>query len=142
MVNNQKHRLLVSGACITSVRAKGRVRIDNGPVYDLKEAQCLLAIYGLVVINESARNDQSSFLPKFSDDELTDFILALTSGDFDVSERCKTSVGRTLDCDGYAMTWNRSRACRWSSGARFYVKFGFGDVDPRCLIVSIHNATH
>ncbi len=138
MVNNQKHRLLVTGACNTRVRANGRTEITNGPVYDLKEAQKLLKVHGLRVINDNAHRDQQKFNPELTDEELTKFILALFEDDHIESERCKTSVGQTLDCDAYTMKWNRNRCCRWEYGAKLYVKIGFRQDNDRCLVLSVH----
>lgn len=140
MVNNDKHRLLVRGACKTKIAPDGRTYIVNGPVYDLKLAQAMLKVHGLRVVNESAEDDQKSFQPEMTDQELAAFILALEGSDFQGSERCGTSIGKTLDADSYAMKWNRNRSARWEHGQKIYVKFGFGNVNPRCLIVSIHPA--
>ena len=138
MVNNQKHRLLVSGACKTRGGVGGRIKITNGPVYDLKEAQLLLKAHGLRVINNDAHQDQQKFNPELTDEELTKFILALVEDDHVESERCRTSVGQTLDCDAYTMKWNRNRCCRWEYGAKLFVKFGFSQQNDRCLVLSVH----
>ncbi len=142
MVNNPIYRLLVSGACLTRLTTEGRTKITNGPVYDLAESQQLLKAHGLRVVNEDAQDDQVEFDPELTDEELSDFILALVKDDYVDSERCKTSLGQTLDCDGYAMKWNRNRHRRWEHGAKLYVKIGFSQYqqNPRCLVVSIHPA--
>ncbi len=138
MVNNQKHRRLVYGACVTKGAAGDRTKITNGPVYDLKEAQELLKAHGLRVVNESALQDQADFDPEMTDEELTKFILALVEDDRVESERCKTSASQIIDCDCYTMKWNRNRCCRWEHGAKLYVKFGFSLASPLCLVASIH----
>lgn len=138
MVNNQPHRLLVPGACKTRTGSNSRNLITNGPVYELVEAQKLLRSHGLRVINESAQTDKKAFTPEMTDEELTQFVLALITDDLVGSERCRTSVGLTLDCDSYAMKWNRNRATRWEYGAKLYVKFGFSLQAPQCLVVRIH----
>lgn len=140
MVNNNP-RVLVSGACNTLVNAGGRTIVNNGPVYELVKAQALLSLHGVRVINEQAVSDQASeFNPELSDDELIKFICELKEADFQNSERCATSVGRTIDCDAYAMKWNRLRHIRWAHGQKIYVKFGFLECNPMCLVVSIHPA--
>lgn len=143
MVNND-HRLLVSGACQTVIRkTSGRTIISNGPVYELAKAQILLTIHGLRVINESAALDQSNeFTPELDDDELIKFICELKGTDFQNSERCKTSVGMTIDSDAYAMKWNRHTQKRWEHGNKIYVKFGFYGNQLRCIVVSIHPAEY
>lgn len=138
MVNNQKHRRLVTGACITKGGAANRIKITNGPVYDLKEAQELLKVHGLRVVNDNAYRDQAEFGHELTDEELTKFILALVENDRVESERCKTTANQTIDCDSYSMKWNRNRCCRWEHGAKLYVKFGFGLQNPLCLVLSIH----
>ena len=141
MVNNQEHRKLASGACITREGLDGRIKIINGPVYDLSKAQQLLKTYGLRVVNEDAQEDQQDLDPELSDEELTQFILALIEDDHVESERCRTSIGQTLDCDAYTMKWNRNRRRRWEYGAKLYVKFGFSEHNNlRCLVVSIHRS--
>lgn len=100
----------------------------------------MLRQYGFRVINDDAGNDQASFQPEMSDNELSAFILALAKEDYAGSERCATSIGMTIDADAYAMKWNRNRCIRWEYGAKLYVKFGFSAVNPKCLVVSIHPA--
>ncbi|MDP1689325.1 MAG: hypothetical protein Q8L47_04325 [bacterium] len=132
---------MVSGACVTVVNAKGRTIISNGPVYELTKAKTLLNVHGLRVINEQATVDQAcDFSPELNDDELKKFICALNANDYEKSERCATSIGRTIDCDAYAMTWNRSNHTRWIHGYKIYVKFGFVENNSLCLIASIHAA--
>jgi hypothetical protein len=140
MVNNSSNRLLTPVACKLKSSARGGVTITNGPVYDLSIAQDLLYNNGLLVVNDSAEDDQKTkFNPELDDAELFDFVLGLTDDDFQMSERCKTSSGMILDCDGYAMLWNRSRRCRWSYGAKIYVKFGFSVVnESKMLVLCIH----
>lgn len=140
MVNNQPCRLLVPSACKIKKTARGGQRITNGPVYDLSLAQSLLYEHGLIVVNEDAKDDKKSqFNPEMDDDELADFVMALKADDFDGSERCRTSLGMTVDCDGYAMKWNRNRRCRWEYAAKIYVKFGFATQgDLTMLVLCIH----
>lgn len=140
MVDNKPHRILVSGACVIKKGSRGRELIVNGPVYDLAQAQAMLKQHGLRVVNDDALDDQASFQPQMSDQELTAFILALSKEDYEGSERSSTSIRMTVDADSYAMKWNRNRCVRWEHGAKLYVKFGFSNVNPTCLVVSIHPA--
>jgi hypothetical protein len=140
MVNNSTHRLLVSGACNIKVSSRSGQIITNGPVYDLGLSKQLLSQHGLTVINQVAENDQvDRFSPEMKDDEINDFIMALSDNEYEASERCKTSVGMTVDCDAYAMKWNRARLCRWEYASKIYVKFGFSQFSNSvCLILCIH----
>lgn len=143
MVNNGSYRRLVSGECKVRTTANGRTQISNGPVYDLAQAKLLLQTNGLRVVNCQAELDQRmAFQPEMTDEELTAFVLALTTDDYDGSERSSTSIGMTLDTDGYVMKWNRNRCCRWEYGRNIYVKFGFSHFgpSPKFLIISIHPA--
>jgi hypothetical protein len=141
MVNNENCRLRVYGACNTLLSANGRTIISNGPVYELARVQTILKLHGLRVINEQATLDQSNeFTPELNDEELTKFIGALNEADYENSERCSTTIGRTIDCDAYAMRWNRANHTRWISGNKIYVKFGFIENKSLCLVVSIHPA--
>lgn len=131
-------RLLFSNDCDVSLR-KGRLIIGNGPVYSLAVAQDILRNNPLFVINEKARDSMArDFSPELTDEGLTEFILNLVDTDFEGSERCETSIGRTVDCDGYAMQWNRFSKQRWSDAPWIYVKFGFIADRPKLLVISIH----
>lgn len=139
MVNNPPVRLLVTGACNVVVRDSGRSIITNGPVYCLETAKKHLLEHGLRVVTDGANDDMcGEFAPELEDDELVAFISQLTPDDLVGSERCGTSIGRTLDCDAYAMKWNRNKRARWHHGLKIYVKFGFSDNSPFVLVVSIH----
>lgn len=139
MVNNPKR--LVSLDEIRIRRSGDRQIITNGPLYDLNDVQRHVRQHGLRVVNEDAQNDQiNDFDPVLVDEELADFICALRPDLFHRSERCATSVGMTVECDAYVMGWNRITCREWASGKRIYVKFGFRDNNPRCLVVSIHYA--
>ena len=123
----------------TKLKVSGkRTKISNGPIYDLSVAKALMREHGLRVINDEAQISQSNFDPVLTDDELKALILALGSSHYIESERCGTSVGMTVDCDAYAVRWNRNRRLEWEHGRKIYVKFGFRASHPRCLVVSIH----
>lgn len=140
MVNNDP-RIIVIGACITRVNARGSTAITNGPIYNLVKAQVFLKVHGLRVITDKGVSDQATeFNPELDDNELVKFICELNTTDYQSSERCATSVGMTVDCDAYAMKWNRIDQKRWEHGRKIFVKFGFSNNNPRCLIVSIHPA--
>lgn len=140
MVNNVL-RILVVGTCVTNVNASGRTIISNGPIYELIEAQALLRANGLRVITDKGDLDQKTeFNPELNDDELKDFICELSVAEYQNSERCTTSGKMTIDCDAYAMKWDRLHHKRWEHGRKIYVKFGFANNNPRCLVVSIHPA--
>ncbi|MGK5034480.1 hypothetical protein [Janthinobacterium sp. LB3P118] len=139
MVNNNLLRLLPSGTCVLENGNNGRILIGNGPVYCLRTAQSQLTLDNLRVLNVNAlQHKELSFLPELSDEELLDFILALNPTDHVGSERCSTSINRVVDCDGYAMKWNRKLRQRWEHGAKIYVKFGYMENISKCLIISIH----
>jgi hypothetical protein len=145
MVNNPKLRKLIPGACRIKRTANGRTKIINGPVYDLNVAKELLKLNGLVVVNENADEDMSSsFTPSMEPDELKALVLALDSSRYEDSERCNTTNGMIVDADGYTIYWNRSKRIGLpaSSGPKEYVKFGFRENNPKCLIISIHPADH
>lgn len=135
--------MLQKAACHVVSSTHGRQRITNGPVFCLATAKAHLASDGLIVVNETARDDQArGFDPQLDDGDIIAFINALVEDDWIESERCKTSVRMTLDCDAYAMRWNRHKRCRWEYAAKIYIKFGFADNIHRVLIVSIHPATY
>lgn len=138
MVNNGSCRKLLAGLCKLRPTGRGGEAITNGPVYELSCAQRLLISNGLRVINDSALLSQTEdFQPELNDEELVCFILALDDCDYVGSERCKTTPGILLDCDGYAMKWNRNKKVRWEHGAKIFVKFGFS-TGAKLLVVSVH----
>jgi hypothetical protein len=121
-----------------------RRKIINGPVYDLATAQQLLKIHGLHVVNESADDDMiTEFRRGLTSEDLKKIILTLGGNHYDDSEICSTSKGMTIDADGYTIYWNRTREIEsMQAGQKTYIKFGFRDNNPKCLIVSIHPAKH
>lgn|GEM_PF-3147053 len=142
MVNNPKLRLVELADCKIKQAANGRRKITNGPIYDLKCAQDMLKAHGLRVVNSQADADmQNEFDPEMTDDELSSFIFCLTTAHYLRSEYCLTSSpGMTVCCDEFGMRWNRLRGREWEHGQKIYVKFGFRENNPRCLVVSVHKA--
>jgi hypothetical protein len=138
MVNNPRLRLLSAVDCALTSH-KDRTLIENGPVYCLKTVQAGLSLDTLFVLNDKANSDMAlKFSPKLLDEHLIPFILALTHTDHVGSERCATSIRKTIDCDAYSMPWNRYSQKRWSDAQSIYIKFGFIDNNPRLLVISIH----
>lgn len=143
MVNNAPLRLISSDVCRLQRSGRDGLLIRNGPIYNLSLAQQLLKSHGFTVVNQKADKDMKhKFNPEMDDDELFDFVMKVHSERFAGSERCSTSNGMTVDCDSYAMCWNRYRRREWEYGQKIYVKFGFSeqDIDPM-LILCIHPAT-
>ena len=140
MVNNSKRiRLILSHECSIVVNKNGRSIITNGPVYCLETAKELLPTHQIRVVNDQADIDKAQrFFPELEDEELIPFIKALTPDDRQSSERCQTTNRRVLDCDGYAMPWNRAKSERWDQGSWIYLKFGYIDNITRTLVVSVH----
>lgn len=139
MVNNPTPRILVTGACVLRPTADGRRKIHNGPVYDLAVVQRMLPEHGLRVVNDTADKDMRiKFKPLLLDEELPPVILALRSELRVESERCRTSLGFEMDCDAYRIKWDRTRCREWEHANPIYIKFGFRDNNPRCLVASIH----
>lgn len=143
MVNNSLQIRIVSTlSCAITVNKKGRSIITNGPVYCLQTAKLLLPTHKIRVVNDQADLDKiHEFSPELEDDELIPFIDALTPSDRQSSERCQTSIGRTVDCDGYSMPWNRSKKERWDQGTWIYLKFGYIDNISKTIVVSVHPST-
>ncbi len=140
MVNNGTQiRLVASQNCVIKVSKSGRSIITNGPVYCLNTAKMLLKTHAIRVINTQADLDKiREFSPELDDDELIPFIEALEPGDRQSSERCNTTIKRIVDCDGYAMPWNRAKKERWDQGMWIYLKFGYIDNITRTIVVSVH----
>jgi hypothetical protein len=142
MVNNDPLRILHADDCVIVVDSQDRQKIDNGPVYFLPEAQRVVKNLGIRIVTAKAADDGFKF--GLGATNLRPFIEALLDDYYKHSERCLTSAALTkiewnLDCDGYSMKWNRTAKRNWSDGKEFYLKFGFSEHDPKCLIVSIHD---
>ena len=152
MVNNPNPRILDHGDCRIRRGVKNRKSITNGPVYNLEIAQRLIdrhGVKGIRVVNVKARESMVNpreFDPPMLESELMALILALREEDhWEGSERCVTSEKTEVDCDEYRIRWNRARECESTNpnfGRLIYVKLGFLDNDPTCLVISIHNARH
>lgn len=140
MVNNQPHIIVSEVSRVTRFDLKSqRTYIDNGNIYDLAIVQTLVKQHGFFVVNEKADQDMKyEFNPDLSDVELGAFIGQLSASDYKKSERCKTSSKMVIDCDSYGMNWNRQKLARSQIGANIYIKFGFANNIPKCLVVSIH----
>jgi len=140
MVNNPNPRILVAGRCIVRTTSRGRRIITNGPVYDLTIAQQLLRVHGLHVVNERADTDMiTRFYPALTPASLSPIILTLTSNHYVGSEICATGVNMELHADAFTICWNQQRCAESKvSGRETYLKFGFRENNPKCLIVSIH----
>jgi hypothetical protein len=96
---------------------------------------------GLRVVCDQATDDMAKgFSPMLDEAELVDLIQVLRPEHFIESEQCATSYGMTLDCDAYAIRWDRRNRREWAHGAKVFVKFGFRENNGRCFVVSIHPA--
>ena len=114
----------------------------NGPVYHLPTAQGVAGVHGIRIVTEKAIDDQWTHDLWAAD--IIPFIQALLDEYFKNSERCETSKSLSkppweTDCDGYAMKWNSVAKKQWNDGKEYYLKFGFGEHHPQCLIVRIHD---
>lgn len=111
----------------------------TGPIYCLDLVKAAVQQHGIRVVNDSAQMSMvHDFTPPMGEVELVAFITALMKNHFHASEWCNTSVRMLIDCDAYAMKWDRSNLREWRYGAEIYVKFGFKEHHPVCIIVSAH----
>jgi len=111
----------------------------SGPIYRLDIVKAAVQQHGVKVINDSANLDMvHEFTPPMDEIELAAFICALTKAHFHASEWCQTSVRMLIDCDAYAMKWDRINRREWQYADEIYVKFGFKEFRPFCIIVRIH----
>lgn len=111
----------------------------NGPIYRLDLVKLAVRQHGVRVINDSAQAAmEHQFAPPMDESELEDFIDCLTTNHFHDSEWCQTSVRMLIDCDAYAMKWDRNNRREWKYADEIYVKFGFKEHHPFCIIVRVH----
>lgn len=143
MVNNLPLRRLVAGQYVTKISAKGRVKIINGPIYELETVKEMLKVHGLKPVNLDADTDMMTrYDPQMEEDELRDVILTLQPNHYDDSEICRTTNGMEVHSDGYAIYWRRFNRTESSNGEKTYVKFGYRENNPKTLVLSIHPADH
>lgn len=145
MVNNLNPRLLVFGACQIRSTGDGREKIDNGPVYDLAIVKQLVSRHGVFPMTNRSDNDMASaFVPMLDRAELAELVMCLNGNDhFIESERDVVRAGMLVDADAYRILWHRiKRAECKRTGLPVFVKFGFRESNPNCIIVSIHPAKY
>jgi len=115
----------------------------GGPIYELGAVKAAIQQHGVKVVNDNAQSDMvHEFDPPMDEEELAAFINSLMNIHFHASEWCKTSGKMIIDCDAYAMKWNRVNRCEWKYGEEVYVKFGFKEHHPFCIIVRVHPSTY
>lgn len=143
MVNNLPLRRLVAGQYVTKISAKGRVKIINGPIYELETVKEMLKVHGLKPVNLDADTDMMTrYDPQMEEGELRDVILTLQPNHYDDSEICRTTNGMEVHADGYAIYWRRFNRTESSNGEKTYVKFGYRENNLKTLVLSIHPADH
>ena len=136
MVNNPNPRLGLSPICPNPLDDNIR-RLGRNRLYDLDVVQALVKAHGVCLINDDAQDDAEKQL-HMSPDEVARFIAQLSQGNYVNSQWCNTSVNRMVDCDSYAMKYNRNKQVPWQSGPKIYVKFGFFPNQSKCVVCSVH----
>lgn len=106
-------------------------------IYDLEIVKALVAAHGVCLINDDAQDDAQQQL-HMDPDDVARFIAQLSTHNYVNSQWCNTSVNRVVDCDSYAMRYNRNKQVPWENGPKIYVKFGFLPNLPKCVVCSIH----
>ncbi len=145
MVNNPNPRRVIKGNLKTRVSGS-RIKIDNGPVYHLGVVQSLVSEYSVVVLGDSkaASDMKMRFMPRMETAELQELFMYLRPYDHDdphyvESEQDPIKSGMTVDADAYRIRWMRLKKIECKrTGLPIFVKFGFRDSNPRCIIVSTH----
>lgn len=143
MVNNLPLRKLVVGQYATSISETGRVKITNGPIYELETVKEMLKVHGLKPVNLDAETDMMTcYHPQMTEDELSDVILTLQPHHYDESEICRTTHGMEIHADSYLIRWRRFNRTESAGGEKTFVKFGFRENNLKTLVLSIHPASH
>lgn len=144
MVNNPALRRLVVGQYdLSKATADGRQRVRNGPIFNLVAVKKLVRDNGVHVLNPNADATMSQdFSPELLTEEIEDIIVnGLRFDDakshYVESEICKAN-GMPVDCDAYSIKWNRRKRTESNYSQAIYLKFGFKDNRPLCLIVRVH----
>ena len=131
------------GQYVTEISKTGRVKVKNGPIYELATVKEMLKVRGLKPVNLDAEADMmTSYNPQMTEAELGDIIRTLQSAHYDDSEICRTTHRMEIHADGYAIYWRRFNRTESANGEKTYVKFGFRENNPKTLVLSIHPASH
>lgn len=148
MVNNLNPRRRVSGELKTRTTRSGRTKITNGPVYHLNIVKQLVSNYSVTVIGGSkAEKDMGNpamFMPRMEPAELVELFQHLISHEQDnthyvESERDPVTNNMIVDADAYKIRWLRRKKIECKlTGQPIFVKFGFRESNPKCIIVSTH----
>lgn len=127
--------------------------IGEERIYDLLKVKELVKKHGVVILNDATadgmlgKGSHPLPLPEWSNAEFAQVILALTDDDFINSQWCMLVVKKYLDCDSYAVHYNRSKGIRCDptifSGMKIYVKFGFNPnlTVPSAILCRLHIAS-
>lgn len=117
----------------------GRVKIDGGPLYDLKRVQALLQGESrLQAWTEKCRKDVRKW---FDDDwqRISGLIGSLRSADYIDSEWCENGKGAVAACDAYSChLMETAPATGQPLRMEYFVKFAVSKTGTLVLIVSCH----
>ena len=122
--------------CPRPLNAQNRI-LGRQCLYDLEIVKLLVNSNGVCLINDDAQEDAAKQL-HMTPDEVAKFVVQLSPGNYINSQWCHTSVNRMVDCDSYAMKYNRNKQVPWADGPRIYVKFGFFPNHSKSVVCSIH----
>lgn len=117
----------------------GRVKIDVGPLYDLKRVQALLQGESrLQAWTEKCRKDVRKW---FDDDwqRISGLIGSLRSADYIDSEWCENGRGAIAACDAYSChLMETAPATGQPLRMEYFVKFAVSKTGTLVLLVSCH----
>lgn len=120
--------------------AKGRTRIEGGPLYSKEDVLSRLqpGTSGVRVVTRKAISDAASL--GFDDSDLTELLYeAMVSGQYRGSESCMVNERAWAGCDAYRIErpeWNEYLGKYMSAG--YYVKFALGRTGLVVLLISCH----
>lgn len=117
----------------------GRVKIDVGPLYDLKRVQALLQGESrLQAWTEKCRKDVRKW---FDDDwqRVSGLLVSLRSADYIDSEWCENGKGAIAACDAYSChSIETAPATGQPLRMEYFVKFAVSKTGTLVLMVSCH----
>jgi hypothetical protein len=116
----------------------GRVKIADGPLYDLERVQALVSGGGLNAWTEKCRKD----IRKWFDDDwqrVSDILGSLQNADYIDSEWCENGQGAIAACDAYSYhVTETAPATGKSLRMEYFVKFAVSKTGTLVLMVSCH----
>lgn len=110
-------------------------RRKDGPIYYLAVVQALVRERSDRIYAVTDGCEQDLEILEWDADDLAKVIGALLAQDYRNSEWCKGRGNMVIDADAYRIRYDNADQCRGDlRHPEYYLKFGFGNNDPRLIV--------